>query len=184
MPINIKIMKKINLFLAILIGLISNLISCKAQILPLNTLMENIPANSHVKDLNNELPPYIGIYKANYQGNEITLYVTKEDDRITKRMNKQFYQDALVIKYIVKNSLGVVLQDTKNNNLPEIKLYSTRTKPTQSRVTFYYSGTHCGVGWGDIYLSKINATQISWEYRPDNDIFPGCPPGTDKTYVS
>lgn len=164
-----------------MIGLLSNLISCKAQTLPLNTLMENIPANAHVKDLNNELPPYIGTYKANYQGNEITLYITKEDDRPTKAMNKQFFQDALVIKYVVKNLSGLILQDTKNQNIPEINLYSIRTRPSQNKIIFYYTGTHCNVGWGTIYLTKINSTQISWEYRPDDMLTDDCPPGTDKT---
>ena len=43
--------------------------SCKSQILPLNTWMENTPNNAHLKDLGNELAPYVGIYKANYKGN-------------------------------------------------------------------------------------------------------------------
>ena len=94
-------------------GLISSFISCKAQ-LPLNTLMENIPANAHVKDLNNELDPYIGIYKASYQGREITLYITKVENKMEKSVDKTYFLDALVIKYIVKNSSGVVLQDTQN----------------------------------------------------------------------
>lgn len=34
--------------------------------------------------------------------------------------------DALVIKYIVKNSSGAILQDTQNNNIPNIELYSIR----------------------------------------------------------
>lgn len=92
-------------------GLISGFISCNAQ-LPLSTLMENIPSNAHMKDLNNELGPYIGIYKASYQGREITLYITKIDNRLEQRSNKNFYKDALVIKYIVKNSSGIALQDT------------------------------------------------------------------------
>lgn len=81
-------------------------LSCKAQqnSLPLNTLMDDIPQGAYVKDLNNELNPYIGVYKANYQGNEITLYITKEEDRPTKRMNKNFFRDVLSIRYIVKSS--------------------------------------------------------------------------------
>lgn len=174
-------MKSTKKSLIILIGLYLGLISCKAQTLPLNTLMENIPNNAYVKDLNNELTPYIGTYKAIYNGNEITLFITKESNKITKRLNKTFYRDALVIKYIVKNSSGKILQDTKNLEIPDIELFSTGTWPAKNIVEFYYSGTYCNVGWGDINLSKINATQISWEYRPDSIVLENCPPATDKT---
>ncbi|SIR73071.1 DUF6705 family protein [Chryseobacterium sp. RU33C] len=176
-------MKTIYFKTAIIFGLIANTISCNAQQLPLNTLLENIPPNAYVKDLNNELAPYIGTYKASYGGNEITLYITKVENKLEESTHKNFYMDALVVKYIVKNSSGTILQDTKNNNIPNIELYSTRTRPTLNTVILYYSGTNCHVGWGDIYLKKINNTQISWEYRPDDMVFTtgDCPQGTDKT---
>lgn len=155
-------------------------LSCKGQILPLNTATSNIPQNATVKDLNNELNSFVGIYKTNFQGNEITLYITKEENRLIKRIDKQFYRDALVIKYLVKSSTNVLLQDTQNNNIPNIYIYSTKMK-SQDSVILIYSGTNCGVGWGVIYLKKLNANQISWEYRSDDIILDDskCPPGTD-----
>ncbi|PVV53403.1 hypothetical protein DD829_18985 [Chryseobacterium sp. HMWF035] len=149
----------------------------------MNTFLDDIPANAHVKDLNNELNPYIGIYKASYLGKEITLYITKVDDRLEERSNKNFYRDALVIKYIVKNSSGIVLQDTQNNANLNIELFSTRIRSYDNSVIFYYSGTNCGVGWGNVFLKKINATQISWLYEPDDlMILPGqCPGNPDLT---
>ncbi|MFP3831477.1 DUF6705 family protein [Chryseobacterium sp. SIMBA_028] len=176
-------MKTIYFKIIIILGLIVNTISCKAQTLPLNTLMDDIPANGHLKDLNNELSPYVGTYKASYGGNEIILYITKIENRLEERTNKNFYRDALVVNYVVKNSSGIILQDTKNNNLSNIELYSTRTRPTLNTVIFYYSGTNCRIGWGDIFLKKINNTQISWEYRPDDIVLTtgDCPQGTDKT---
>ena len=93
------------------------MVSCKSQqILPINTALDNIPNNAQVKDLNNELNPYIGTYKANFEGNEITLFITKEENKLEKRVSKQFYRDALIIKYIIKNTNGLILQDTQNNN--------------------------------------------------------------------
>ncbi|SDR07094.1 hypothetical protein SAMN05421664_3396 [Chryseobacterium soldanellicola] len=166
----------------ILFSFITSITCCKAQTqtLPLNTGVLDIPQNAYVKDLNNELTPYVGTYKASFQGKEITLYITKEENKLVKRANQQFYRDALVVKYIVKNSAGTTLQDTKNNNLPKIYIYSTKMK-SQNSVVFIYSGTNCRVGWGDIYLTKVNSTQISWEYRPDDIILENskCPPGTD-----
>lgn len=68
--------------------------SCRSQHqqLPLNTLMENIPQNAHVKDLNNELTPYIGVYKPNFQGNEITLFITKEEDKLIQYSDQIFFK--------------------------------------------------------------------------------------------
>ncbi len=173
----------INLKNIILFSFIASNICCKAQsqTLPLITATASIPNNAHVKDLNNELTPYIGIYKANFQGKEITLFITKEDDRLVNYGNQKFYRDALVVKYIVKNSAGTILQDTQNNNLPKIYMYSTKIRSTDNAALLTYSGTNCRVGWGDVILKKINTTQLSWEYRPDDIILDNarCPQGTD-----
>ena len=162
------------------LGIFVSFLSCKAQNLPLNTALKEIPTNAFVKDLNNELVPYIGTYKASFQGKEITLFITKEENKLVDYGNQKFYRDALIIKYIVKNLSGTVLQDTQNNNLPKIYIYSTKTK-SQNSVRFTYSGTNCRVGWGEIILNKINSTHVSWEYRPNDIILDSskCPPGTD-----
>ncbi|WP_157676822.1 hypothetical protein [Chryseobacterium sp. T16E-39] len=174
-------MKIITNFKTILLfSFIISALSCEAQIIPLNTGILSIPENAYVKDSNNELMPYIGTYKANFQGKEITLFINKEEKRIVKRIDKQFYRDALVVKYIVKNATGTILQDTQNNNSQGIYLISSNMK-SGNTVRLIYSGTNCGVGWGDIFLKKINSTQISWEYRPDDIIIDSskCPSGTD-----
>lgn len=158
-------------------------ISCKSQTLPLNTLMDNIPQGAYVKDLNNELDPYIGTFKANYKGNEITLFINKLEHKFEKRTNKDYFMDVLNVKYIVKNSSGLILQDTSGNNAPNIELYSLGVNSDDNSVDFYYSGTNCGIGWGEIILKKLNPTQISWDYRPNSLVIDDatCPPGTDKT---
>lgn len=156
------------------------IISCNAQILPLLTADASVPNNAHIKDLNNELSPYEGIYKSNFEGNETTLYITKIEDKLELRSTKQFYRDALVTKYVVKNSAGFTLQDTKNYS-SDIELYSTYHSPSTNNAILYYSGTNCGVGYEDEFLKKINLNQISWEYKPNNFILDDerCPPGTD-----
>lgn len=158
-------------------------ILCKSQTLPLNTLMDNIPQGAYVKDLNNELNPYIGVYKGNYEGNEITLFINKVEHKFEKRTNKDYFMDVLDVKYIVKNSSGLVLQNTSRGNFPNIELYSLGVNYNNNSVTFYYSGTNCKVGWGSINLKKLNSTQLSWEYYPNSRIINDttCPPGTDTT---
>ena len=178
-------MKIMNSKLAIIFTLLLVTLS-KAQILPLNTPVYDIPANAYVKDLNNELGPYVGTYKATFQGREITLFITKVGDRPTTYFKINYFQDALVVKYIVKDSSGNILQDTKNNSNPRINLYSIKSILAKNTVTFVYSGTNCRVGWGTVSMKKINDNQISWEYRPNDIIIDNktCPPGTDiKIYL-
>ncbi|MCU7612871.1 hypothetical protein N0B16_00295 [Chryseobacterium sp. GMJ5] len=171
----------------ITIFVLTIIVSCKAQqTYPLNTDYDNVPNYSYLKDLNNELIPYIGTYKATFQGNEISLYITSIEHKLEESTNKKYYQDVLSVRYIVRNN-NQVLQDTHNMLIPANQIihtiYSYRIKSYNNSVIFYYGGTNCGIGWGDIYLKKINATQISWEYRPDNSLIDSatCPPSTDKT---
>ena len=173
-------------YLFFLLIFFSFLCRSQQQQLPLNTLMENIPPNAHIKDLNNELAPYIGVYKANFQGNEITLFITKEEDRLIQYSDQNFFQDALVIKYIIKNSSGIVVQDTQNmvlNNHSYFNIISMGTRPTLGDIVLAYDGTNCGIGWGKIILKKLNTTQMSWDCRPNSSLIDSatCPPITDKT---
>ena len=175
-------MKTINFKTIILFIFIINTLSCQAQ-LPLMTALSNIPQNAYVKDTNNILLPYAGIYTANYQGNEITLFIDKEENKFMDYGNRKFYRDVLNVKYIVKNASGTVLQDIKNNINTKIEIFSTMPRSMDNSIIFTYSGTNCGVGWGKIILKKINNTQISWEYLPNDIILDDsrCPPGTDIT---
>ncbi|MGU3374990.1 DUF6705 family protein [Chryseobacterium sp. M5A1_1a] len=171
----------------LVIGLVINFISCKAQQqYPLNTDYEDVPNNSYLKDLNHELDPYMGTYKTNFQGNQITLLITKVENKLVKSTHKNYYMDVLVIKYIVKNSFGGELQNTQNmdlNNESYFNIVSMGTRPTLGDIVLGYDGTNCGIGWGKIILKKLNATQIFWDYRPNSSLIDAatCPPGTDKT---
>lgn len=172
-----QIMKQ---FLAIL--LLTIIVNCKAQqTYPLDTDYEDVPALSYIKDLNNELNQFTGIYKANYQGNEITLYITKVEHMLKKRLTKSYYMDALTVKYTVKNSSAVILQDTQNNIQNDF--YSMMSYSQENGVALYYPGTNCGVGWGKVFLFKINPTQLSWEYRPNGKLLDeyNCPGNQDLT---
>lgn len=171
---------------SIFLGLLLAMFFSKAQqVYPLNTFMENISQGGYVKDINNELSPFVGVYKANYQGNQVILYITKVINKPEKSINKDYYMDALVIKYVVKNSAGVILQDTQNNS-SKIDFYSIGTMPQFNAVVLLYSGTNCGVGWGTIYFRKINSNQIYWDYRPNDTILDqqNCPGNQDiKIYL-
>ncbi|WP_336963871.1 hypothetical protein [Chryseobacterium contaminans] len=147
---------------------------CHAQqTYPLLTSVNNVPNMSHLKDTNNELQSFVGIYSSVYNGVQIILYITKENDKLFNTKGKQIYRDVLSVKYIAKDSSGAILQDTKNMGLPDNSLkytiYSLWVTENGNKAELIYNGTNCNVGSGEIKLKKINSTQISWEYRP-NDI--------------
>lgn len=151
-------------------ALIICLISCKAQqqIYPLNTYYEDVPNYSYMKDLDNRLPQYVGIYKTTYQGNEITLYITQNNMELidTKLGGRKYYQDVLHIKYIVKNLATVaILEDTQNLSYENNEITSMGTNDLDNNsLSLRYSGTTCLLGSGEIILKKINSSQISWSF--------------------
>lgn len=167
---------------SVLLLIIFAVVTCKSQqILPINTPFVDIQNGVHLKDLNNELNPYLGVYKANFNSNEITLFITKQENKLEENAQKSYYADALIIKYIVKNSAGTILQDTKNNNLNIASLYNIDIDSSENTVNFVYTGTNCNIGFGGIKLKKISATQISWEYKPNDIVTTAakCPPNLD-----
>ncbi|MDR2236636.1 MAG: hypothetical protein LBE92_10970 [Chryseobacterium sp.] len=165
------------------LGVLLVVFYCKAQqVFPLNTFTENVVPNGYVKDINNELDPFVGIYKTNFQDNEIILHISKMEYKLEKRAKKTYYSDVLIIKYIIKNAAGTILQSTQNDS--EIRLYSN--KVFQNTAIFYYMGTNCNVGNGKIYLKKTNTTELLWDYRPNSMILDqqNCPGNQDtKVYL-
>lgn len=179
-----QIMKNI---ISILILLFS-FASCKAQQeYPLNSNPYNLPNYSYVKDINNELNPYIGIYKSCFNGKQITLYIIKEIKRLFDYPQNKYYNDVLSIKFIVQNSAGQILQNTQNQNFSanqiQHTIYSMGVRSHQNSVWLAYGGTNCGVGNGRIILKKLNNTQLSWSYYPNGSTFVGnqCPSNLDTT---
>ncbi|WP_419870920.1 DUF6705 family protein [Chryseobacterium sp. CT-SW4] len=155
-----------------LLTLTLSLVTYKAQqTYPLNTYYGDVSDYSYMKDLNNELTPYIGTYKATFEGNEITLTITKEDKRLQKILNNRYYMDVLNIKYIIKNiATGIILEDNLNpvdQDLNEMMSMGTNPKDNNT-IDFHYTGGRCSIGWGRITLLKINDTQVKWAYYPNS----------------
>ncbi|WP_185288767.1 DUF6705 family protein [Chryseobacterium lactis] len=159
---------------------------CKAQqIYSLKTDYTEIRQNSYLKDLNNELDSFIGTWQGSFNGNLITLFITKESHKFFNENQYKYYKDILSIKYIVKNSSGIVLQNTQSMTFQANQLthtiYSQWPEDNGNSILLYYGGTNCSVGWGSIKLKKNSTIQVSWEYRPNDIILDDskCPQGTD-----
>ncbi|WP_428067992.1 DUF6705 family protein [Chryseobacterium gambrini] len=157
--------------------------SCRAQqIYPLATSFSTIPDNAYLKDINNELLPFVGIWKANFNNKEITIKIDKIDHHYMKLGTHMYYQDMLFIRYSIKNSQGTIIKSTMNLNIENSNIESSTIFPNQL-ISFIYSGGDCRFGWGDVDLQLIDSTHIKWRYQPEGVILTNlnCPNGADTT---
>ncbi len=176
-------MKKIILLLLIFIT-----ITCKSQsVYPLDTYPGDVPPNSYIKDIYNELNPYIGIWKADYNGKRITLDITKEIHKTFKRPDfvTTFYNDALIIKYsvdeIVMSGLALHFADNFSSTDDTSQNFIASFSKSQYGLKLFYTGTNCGVGYGEIILKLQSSNQFNWSFHPESTIITteNCPPGSD-----
>ncbi|MDQ0780207.1 DUF6705 family protein [Chryseobacterium sp. W4I1] len=170
---------------SLLIFLAINFSSCKAQqVYPLNTYPDDVQAGSYLKDLNNELNYYVGTWQSTFNGRTTILSITKDEHHLLRRdLTTTFYQDILLVKYIIKDSSGVVLQNNSNAQGESDRNFITSISIKDNTVYLYYNGTNCGVGWGEILLKKINPLSLSWSYHPNSSVLTtkNCPGNPDKT---
>jgi len=182
----------INFKLALLVLLFLGLVSCRAQqTVAMNDSELDYPANSYFKDLNSELDSYVGSWQGIFNGQIITLSITKHLKRPYELLNKNFFKDALIVKYEMKTPTGHISQSTLNSdfsgsNLDNFIMSVGTNLNSNNEVNLIYTGGNCSVGIGEVKFQKISATQFSWSYYPGtttrNDI--DCPPGLDyKIYL-
>lgn len=90
-----------------------------------------------------------------YEGKQITLYANKVEKKKFDYNNKFYFKDALIIKYIIKDSFGNVLQNTVDNNDDKRNFISnTVVNSASNQLGLYYTGADCGIGWGNIEVGK------------------------------
>lgn len=139
---------------------------CKAQNYPLGTYYKNIPNNSHIKDTSNILDKYVGTWKAIINNKEVYLYITKQNDRKIKILNKEYYEDVLLVKYKVYIN-GQEVENTTNFNSDKINIISEGLAIDNS-ILFGYDGGKCRIGNGTINLKSIDSGHINWNYYPQS----------------
>lgn len=122
-------------------------LSCKAQILPVENKInyinsENgIPKNiTYIKDVNNTLDKYVGIWKGTYNNKNYEfriLKITNKPGRIT--------EDRLMMRYVISDSNGTIIEDTRA--LPDTSPYVIEGNYWEKSSYFlYYIGKEslCG----------------------------------------
>ncbi|AJW62892.1 hypothetical protein VO54_01415 [Elizabethkingia miricola] len=159
--------------------------SFNAQVLPLNTYYTDITGNSYLKDLDNILPRYVGVWQANYNGTNIYLTIDNVTKHPVRFGDVNFYNDILFVRYIVKDQNGVILQSTMNHSVTNANIESIVPYPNNT-IGFRYSGGDCNVGNGRVFLQYVDPTHIKWTYYPNSLLLPesDCPKGSDlKVYL-
>lgn len=147
-------MKKI---IVLLFSVIINCIYSQTKILPLNT-RGDWEYGVYYKDLDNELTPYVGIWKGQIKGQifQIIFEKVKEYDKFDG-----YWEDRLYAKYEMKDSNGKVLYSTYNGKI-KVKSIGFADKRTRLVLLFLDKCIQ-----GDIYLKFTDSTKskIEWEYE-------------------
>lgn len=184
--LTINIMKNLILLFSILLAM-----SCRAQdIYPLKTLYSEVPNYSYLKDTNNELQAFVGTYEASFEGKKITLYITKHIKKLLDRGTYFYYNDLLIANYMIRDTQNNILKDSRTIEFTPKQIrdviLSFWTEDAGKKLIMSYGGVNCNVGNGYVYLTKLNANQLSWEYISSSTILTNdnCPPGSDiKVYL-
>ncbi len=116
------------------------LVSCKAQTYPLNTSAFDIPANGYLKDTNNELNKYVGLWKGNWNGKQVFVELRKV--KYHYNGNHPYYEDRILGERKIISSTGQIEIDRITNfdlQRPEIRGMFTSPKigSTNQQFTFY-----------------------------------------------
>ncbi|UOE38538.1 DUF6705 family protein [Chryseobacterium oryzae] len=94
-------------------------IYCKSQEYPLNTSLDNLPNNTYLKDTNNDLNKYIGIWRGNWNGKTLFLDLRKVKYHYTRDTLKLSSKTVIELKRIISK-----IDETSTSDL-EIKIPGT-----------------------------------------------------------
>jgi hypothetical protein len=94
-----------------------NFLSSQTAIYPINTSVWDIPDNAYLKDLNNELDKYVGLWKGNWNGKTVYLELRK----IKKYYDggHPYYEDRILGERKIINSNGNIEIDRITNFAPD-----------------------------------------------------------------
>lgn len=156
-------MKKIFLILLSVIA-----ISCSAQIYPLNTSLDNIPNNAYLKDTNNELDKYVGLWKGTWNGK--TIYLELRKVKYYYSGNQPYYEDKIFgeRKIIAANGTIEIDRITNfSNQSPEFRGIGTSLINGNWKRLFFYPKNMCRkTATLDITSFIGNQMTLHFEYLP------------------
>lgn len=173
------IMKKI-LIVGLLIGVV---FSGKAQTLPIEKKIDYIIARNgipesvtYLQDSNNLLDKFIGTWNGVYQDKIFEFRISK-----VTVMPGRIKEDILIIRYLIKNTNGVVFEDTRA--LPQsspLVIKGDYIESTTYALNYIGNNSKCGRS-GTIFIDwlKGNNTKMTLFLEPEQMIISSqeCPNG-------
>ncbi len=155
--------------------------SCKAQTIILVEDFENydreLPDNVYVKDVNNLLDKYVGVWKGTYLNKNYEFRIIKITDNDIKL---QYKEDKLLIRYKITDNVRNELVNTLN--LPNDNKYIINGKylANSGGYLLNYLGLkgECGQN-GDVYISIYDTNNIKMKLylQVDGEIYLNCTTG-------
>lgn len=114
---------------------------------------EGIPDNvSYIKDINNKLDPFIGIWKGSYDNK---VFEIKFEKKINDG-NSDLFWDRLYGRLLVKNSInGAVVFNSMSNNLADTGVMSGFTFQRNTYMLDFVYKSECN-DVGMVYIEKSN----------------------------
>lgn len=170
-----------NKTLYILLFLVT-IISCKSQTISLDVLSQcenkpDCPDYIYLKDINNRLNKFVGIWKGTYtDGRTYEFHFVKKNDDYSYGK----YWDILKGRFLVKTSTGQELINTLLVPDSDTHFEGNYFDKTLSKYQMYYSGNADCNDKGYVYLSfpnPNNLNQMKLVFMQDMDIIASCPIG-------
>lgn len=170
--------------------LIVSILSCKAQIVPVEQVVNNFDnveegVTTHIKDVNNVLDNYVGSWIGSYNGKDYTFVITEKTIVFDEEYN--IYADVLIMKHkIVDESALTIIEDTTilpDEDAHSIGLHFKLNSSGGLTYILDYGGNHSDCGQlGEIYITLFNNNQqLHLILLPDNDTIynfdEACPNG-------
>ncbi len=141
--------------------------SCKAQIYPLNTGISDLPPNAYLKDLDNELDKYVGLWKGNWNGK--TIYIEfKKFKSYYDFQNYPYYRDEIVGERKIINSNGIIEIDRISNfNYNDAEITGIFDSYSGEK-RFFFSPKNMCMKRASLYIKSFTNTQMTlhFEYMP------------------
>lgn len=153
-------------FLSLILFLCNPLV---AQIYPYDTNPLDVPNGAYIKDTNNELDKYIGVWKGTWSGKTLYLDLRKH------KVDRTFYSiDKILGERKILNSTGQIEIDRITNfdyNYPEINgpYSSLRYRSSGKKAFSFYPKNMCGKGV-ILHIMEFtgNTMTLKFEYEPSH----------------
>ncbi|WP_317173021.1 DUF6705 family protein [Faecalibacter rhinopitheci] len=128
---------------------------------------EGIPDNvSYIKDINNKLNPFIGIWKGSYDNKVLEIKFEKK----VNDGNSDLFWDRLYGRLLVKNSInGSVLLNSMNNNLTDTGVMIGSTFQRNTYMLNFVYKSECN-DFGMVYIEKLNNNSITLYFNRNSDL--------------